>query len=209
MQIKRGDIISVGRHIFACGDIETGDLDSFAAWLKANLVRPEMVYTSPPRSDDNANLDQLEKVFDSIEELGPDLVFMEHVSHKKLSYELNLVGHRVGFWHECTWKTLSDATALKMFSSYAMRRKGYSVDNGFDPSKPRDTANYVFEQHAISGETVFDPYVGSGTMVRMAHDHDMQCIGFDEDQKLLEQAIDKMAKLTGETPCVAAQFPIG
>ncbi len=217
LKISRGDIVSVGGHLFGCGDIEAGDLDGFVEWLVDNDCSPEMVYTDPPWSDGNCKYwrtmakappsieaaphkELIRNIFNAIQAFGSDVVFMEQSFHEDLSWvvmEAESAGYvRLGQWTVSYGsKGTPRPNELILFAIPKMS----GIERGFDPSglHNNEMTELAFEHFAVRGETVFDPCVGLGTTARMAHKYDMRCVGFELDPNRLARTIALMAKLTG------------
>jgi len=50
---------------------------------------------------------------------------------------------------------------------------------------PEEIANRLIRMFSIEGETVLDPFLGSGTTVKVANEIGRNCIGYEIDRKLL------------------------
>jgi site-specific DNA-methyltransferase (cytosine-N4-specific) len=62
---------------------------------------------------------------------------------------------------------------------------------------PDEIANRLIKMFSVKGETVLDPFLGSGTTVKVAMQNERNSIGFETDQNLLPI----LTKKTGSNSC--------
>ena len=57
---------------------------------------------------------------------------------------------------------------------------------------PEEIAERLIRMFSVKGETVLDPFLGSGTTVKVAMESGRRCVGYENDKNLLPVITDKL-----------------
>ena len=63
---------------------------------------------------------------------------------------------------------------------------------------PEEIANRLIRMFSIKGDTVLDPFLGSGTTVKLAISNERNSIGYETDESLLPLMKKKISTVTNE-----------
>jgi DNA modification methylase len=66
--------------------------------------------------------------------------------------------------------------------------------NGHPCPKPEDQWTWLLNRTCLPGDTVIDPFVGSGATLRCAKDNGMNAIGIEIEEKYCEIAAKRLAQ---------------
>lgn len=78
-------------------------------------------------------------------------------------------------------------------------RDGDNMRNGHGASFPVALPSQAIVQHSNESDTVYDPFLGSGTTLIAAEQLDRRCFGMEIDPTYCDVIVDRWEKLTGET----------
>jgi site-specific DNA-methyltransferase (adenine-specific) len=81
-------------------------------------------------------------------------------------------------------------TRPNSFESHAITR-----ENGHPCPKPIEYAKWMVERCSLDGETVLDPFVGSGTTLVAAKQLGRKAIGIDVEEKYCKIAVDRLRQM--------------
>lgn len=123
-------------------------------------------------------------------------------------------------WHKtnptplCSNKYLSDteyviygrAKGVKLYGSYETKRKWYATSlNTSDKAqwnhptiKPLNIVQNLIENSTLPGQTVLDPYMGSGTTAVACEKSGRNYFGFEIDPKYYETALKRIESSRGQ-----------
>ena len=80
----------------------------------------------------------------------------------------------------------SKATAIKSTAS--------AEENGHPCPKPLSWMNWLVDLGSVEGDTILDPFMGSGTTLRAAKDLGRKAIGIEIEEKYCEIAVRRLAQ---------------
>ena len=100
-------------------------------------------------------------------------------------YEMIMVAHRVG--GKLAWA--NDKTVVpNIFKQYPPH------DRQHPNEKPIELCNHFISLHTIQGQTILDPFMGSGTTLRSAKNLNRKAIGIELEEKYCEIAANRMSQ---------------
>lgn len=79
-------------------------------------------------------------------------------------------------------------------NSWQQPANDYSEDNGHPCPKPLGLMNWLVTRTSRKGETILDPFMGSGTTLRAAKDLGRKAIGIEIEERYCEIAAKRMAQ---------------
>jgi DNA modification methylase len=92
----------------------------------------------------------------------------------------------------------------KMPNAYANGRISTATaeDNGHPCPKPLEWMSWLVNRCSLEGETILDPFMGSGTTLRAAKDAGRNAIGIELEEEYCEIAVRRLSQevLRFETP---------
>lgn len=79
-------------------------------------------------------------------------------------------------------------------SSVMTKLTSHSIDFGHPCSKPLKAMEWMVTKGSLEGETILDPFMGSGTTLRAAKDWNRKAIGIEIEEKYCEIAALRMSQ---------------
>ena len=92
---------------------------------------------------------------------------------------------------EFAWTSFS-----KMSKKYLVRNHGFIKDSkdiktGHPTQKPTELFKAILKDFTEEGDTILDPFLGSGTTARACKDLGRKCIGIEREEKYCKIAINR------------------
>lgn len=105
--------------------------------------------------------------------------------HDKLRYESTFTKAQRDEWFSQIW-TLK---GIRQTNGEIERRTA---------AYPDEIADRLIKMFSVKGDTILDPFLGSGTTMKMAIENKRDCIGYEEDEKLLPVITSKTANINSK-----------
>lgn len=112
--------------------------------------------------------------------------------HYRRSYETVLVAERGG--GKCNWYDETNAVENIIRPGDLECNKILPSKDQHPTQKPEGLAKHFIRLHSRPGDTVIDPFMGSGTTLRAAKDMGRKAIGIEIDERWCEMAARRMAQ---------------
>ena len=204
MNIEPGDVIKIGPHLLACGDVTKGHVEKL---LTAFNVTPDLVYTDPPW---NAGI---MKTFMRWASLPDEAMTIEHV-WSALGGALALCGCpmmiEMGVKQSQEFQKILESRGMKVDGivpiTYASKRPAVVLGcNKADLAcvagyNDAQTPRLAIQRHTLSGDIVLDPFIGLGTTCIAAVKLKRTVCGIELSPNRLAVSVEAIQKLSGETP---------
>ena len=111
--------------------------------------------------------------------------------HYRRSYETVLVAHR----GKGRWFAETDDIENIIRPGYKGIRKIIPTANDHPTPKPWQLPAHFIQLHSLPGETILDPFMGSGTTLVAAKNLNRKAIGIEIEEKYCEIAVKRLAQM--------------
>ena len=208
INVYNGSIHIINKNVLMCGDIENED-----CYKKINIPQNiYMVYSDPPWNPGNARMwrtlskkdgdigrkvnwnNFVERLCTHILYTNPKHIFIEMGLQKTSDFIKQ--GQSLGFPPiQNIWKVFYNYKNPYNLLYFSEINEFKGNPEGM---KNEYTTKHVFEYISKPGEIVFDPCIGLGMTLRMAHKFGMSCYGIELNPERLQKTISWIIKRTNE-----------
>ena len=206
LEIQDRDIIKVGNHLIACGDIERDDGEQ----LLFRFGVPDLIYVDPPWGPGHykfwfthahlkptSNYDNFLHMLCRMFDLCKGEVFIE----MGLRWEEVLTKHcqQFGGFIKGRWQITYQTKRPCLLFHYSFNDQLRNSHLNFSGLTDLKTPSLAIENYSKKGDIIFDPCMGKGTTARAAHKLNRIAYGLELNPLRCKITVDRLHKL-GATP---------